>query len=31
MAIKTYFDLSWEGPVLDSAGDKTTEIKGKPM
>ena len=29
MAIKTYFDVSWQGPVLDHNGNKTSEIKGK--
>jgi len=27
MAIKTYFDVTWEGPVLDKAGKPTSEIK----
>ena len=29
MAIKTYFDVSWQGPVLDNHGRPTKEIKGK--
>ncbi|KAK3173769.1 phosphatidylinositol transfer protein csr1 [Lepraria neglecta] len=27
MAIKTYFDVAWQGPVLDSKGRATKEIK----
>ncbi|KAI9875080.1 MAG: phosphatidylinositol transfer protein csr1 [Pleopsidium flavum] len=27
MAIKTYFDVTWEGPVLDASGKATKEIK----
>ena len=26
-----FFDLSWEGPVLNSAGDPTAEVKSKMM
>lgn len=29
MPIGTYFDVSWEGPVLDSAGKPTGQQKGK--
>ena len=28
MTIKTYFDVSWQGPVLDHSGKPTKEIKG---
>jgi len=31
MAIKTYFDVSWEGPVLDASGNATKEIKGESL
>ena len=27
MAIKTYFDLTWEGPVLDANNRATSEVK----
>ncbi|KAI9730670.1 MAG: phosphatidylinositol transfer protein csr1 [Cirrosporium novae-zelandiae] len=27
MAIKTYFDISWQGPVLDANGVATKEVK----
>lgn len=29
MGIKTYFDLSWQGPTLDSSGEPTRDIKGE--
>ena len=25
----SYFDLEWEGPVLDASGRPTREVKGK--
>ena len=28
MAIKTYFDVTWQGPVLDAQNNPTKEIKG---
>jgi len=27
MTIKTYFDVSWEGPVLDASGKATRDVK----
>jgi len=27
MAIKTFFDVTWEGPVLDANGNKTSTVK----
>ena len=27
----TYFKVSWEGPVLDSSGNKTKEVKSKML
>ncbi|KAG8533720.1 phosphatidylinositol transfer protein csr1 [Bacidia gigantensis] len=29
MAIKTYFDLAWEGPTLDSKGQPTSDVKSQ--
>ena len=29
MAIKTYFDLTWEGPVMNQSGKPTTTIQGE--
>ncbi len=28
MTIKTYFDVSWQGPVLDASSKPTKEVKG---
>lgn len=29
MTIKAFFDVSWQGPVLDAANKATGEVKGK--
>ncbi|TVY24058.1 Peptidyl-prolyl cis-trans isomerase, mitochondrial [Lachnellula hyalina] len=29
MTIQTFFDVTWEGPVLDSNGRPTTQVKGE--
>ena len=30
MTIKAYFDITWQGPVMDASGSKPTkEVKGK--
>ncbi|PBP20985.1 peptidyl-prolyl cis-trans isomerase [Diplocarpon rosae] len=29
MTIKTFFEVSWEGPVLDSSGKQTSKVEGK--
>ena len=29
MAIKTYFDVTWQGPVLDANSKPTKEVKGE--
>lgn len=29
MTIKTYFDVSWEGPVLDGSGKATSKVESK--
>ena len=29
LTINSYFDVTWEGPVLDAAGKQTSQVKGK--
>jgi len=29
MAIKTYFDVKWQGPVLDANSKPTKDVKGE--
>jgi hypothetical protein len=29
LTVNSYFDVTWEGPVLDASGKQTSTVKGK--
>ena len=31
MTVKTYFDLTWEGPVLDASGRPTNDVQSESL